>query len=219
MKPIRGFLLDIDGTLIDSNNEHARAWVEALAENGRDVSFEAVRPLIGMGGDKLIPHVCGISANSQEGKQISDCRGAIFLHKYLPRLRPCRGTEDLLDKFQDLKLRLTVASSAKREELQALLRICNAGWLIRSATSSDDAERSKPDPDIVHVALREIDLKADEVIFLGDTPYDVEAGKKARVGVVALRCGGWKDPDLKADRIYDDPADLALHLDEFSFAK
>jgi HAD superfamily hydrolase (TIGR01509 family) len=180
MKLIRGFLLDIDGTLVESNDAHAHAWVKAFAESGREVSYETIRPLIGMGGDKLLPQVSGLLADSHEGKQISDRRAAIFLREYLPRVRPCRGAEDLLNKLRDLKLRLTVASSAKREELQALLKICNAGWLIRSATSSDDADRSKPDPDILHVALRAIDLQADEVLFLGDTPYDVEAGKKSK---------------------------------------
>jgi HAD superfamily hydrolase (TIGR01509 family) len=219
MKLIRGVLLDIDGTLVDSNDAHAHAWVKAFTENGRDVSFETVRPLIGMGGDKLIPNISGISANSDEGKRISDRRAAIFLHEYLPNLRPCRGAEDLLQKLRDRKLRLGVASSAKKDELQALLKICKASWLLHSATSSDDADHSKPDPDIIHAAVDEIGLRYDEIVLVGDTPYDVEAGRKAKIKVIALRCGGWHDSELKADKVYDDPADLAEHLNELPFAK
>src|SRR5438046_2143550 len=83
MKPVRGVLLDIDGTLVASNDAHAHAWVKALAESGRKVAFEIVRPLIGMGGDKLLPKVCGLDAESEVGQQISDRRAAIFLKEYL----------------------------------------------------------------------------------------------------------------------------------------
>jgi phosphoglycolate phosphatase-like HAD superfamily hydrolase len=96
METVRGVLLDIDGTLVESNDAHARAWVKALAEGGREVAFEAVRPLIGMGGDKL-PRACGLDAESREGKRVSDRRQEIFLTEYLPHLRPCRGARELLD--------------------------------------------------------------------------------------------------------------------------
>ena len=219
MKSVRGVLLDVDGTLVESNDAHAHAWVEALAENGRAVAFETVRPLIGMGGDKLLPKVCGLDAESGEGKRISDRRQAIFLGKYLPRLRPCRGAGELLHLLKGRGLRLAVASSAKKDELEPLLKVCGADSVIEAATSSDDADRSKPDPDIIHAALGHLGLPPGEVVLLGDTPYDVEAGRKAGVRVIALRCGGWGDADLKADAVYDDPADLAAHLDRSPLAR
>lgn len=219
MKPVHGILLDIDGTLVDSNDAHARAWVKALAESGRPVAFETVRPLIGMGGDKLLPKVSGLDAESAEGKKITARRQEIFLNEELPRLRPCRGAADLLQRLKAGGFRLAVASSAKKDELAPLLRVCGADRVIEAATSSDDAGRSKPDPDIVHAALKEIGLPADEVALLGDTPYDVVAGRKAGVRVIALRCGGWGDADLKADAVYDDPADLAEHLDRSPLAR
>lgn len=219
MKSARGVLLDIDGTLVDSNDAHAHAWVKALAENGHVVPFEEVRPLIGMGGDKLLPKVCGIAADSTEGKRISDRRGAIFLKEYLPHLHPCRGSEELLRRLTERGIRLVVASSSKKKELDPLLKICGADRYVESATSSDDAEASKPDPDILHAALRDLGLPTDEVIMLGDTPYDVEAARRAGVRVIALRCGGWRrDGDLKADAVYDDPADLAGQLDQSPLA-
>ena len=214
MKSVRGVLLDIDGTLVESNDAHAHAWVKALAERNRNVPFAVVRPLIGMGGDKLLPRVSGLAADSPEGKAISDRRKAIFLGEYLPHLRPCRGAKELLDRLAERGLKLVVASSAKKDELGPLLKVCGADRLIESATSSDDAEESKPDPDILHAAITKSGLPAEQLVMLGDTPYDVEAARRAGVRVIALRCGGWTDRDLKADEVYDDPADLAGRLDQ-----
>jgi HAD superfamily hydrolase (TIGR01509 family) len=215
MKPVRGVLLDIDGTLVDSNDAHARAWVQALAEAGRDVPFETVRPLIGMGGDKLLPKVCGLDAAAGEGKRVSERRGEIFLAEYLPRLRPTRGAKELLERLSERGLRLVVASSAKKGELDPLMRLCGADRVCESATSSDDAEASKPDPDILHAALQSLGMPAAQAVMIGDTPYDIEAARRAGVRVVALRCGGWGDADLQgATAVYDDPADLAARLDD-----
>ena len=110
MKLIRGVLLDIDGTLVESNDAHAHAWVKALTENGRQASFETVRPLIGMGGDKLLPKVCGVDAESEEGKRISERRAVIFLKEYLPHLKPTRGAENLLQQLKKRGLLLAVAA-------------------------------------------------------------------------------------------------------------
>jgi HAD superfamily hydrolase (TIGR01509 family) len=214
MKPVRGVLLDIDGTLVASNDAHAQAWVKALAEAGRRVPVEPVRRLIGMGGDKLLPRVSGIDPESAEGKHISRRRGEIFKSEFLPHLRPTPGAADLLRVFQDRGLKMAVATSAKKGELDPLLKVCGADRYIQSATSSDDAENSKPDPDIVQAAIERIGLPPGEVFLLGDTPYDVEAGRKAGIRVVAVRCGGWADAELHADEIYTDPADLAANLDE-----
>jgi HAD superfamily hydrolase (TIGR01509 family) len=214
MKPVRGVLLDIDGTLVESNDAHAEAWVRALAEAGFQVPLSAVRPLIGMGSDKLLPKVCGLELDSPDGKQISERRAEIFKKEYLPHLRPTKGASELLHHLSEIGVHLSVATSAKKEELDQLLKICGADSLIKSATTSDDAERSKPDPDIVHAALKEIALPPDEVAFLGDTPYDVQAAHKAGLRAVAVRCGGWGDADLKADAVYDDPGDVLKHVED-----
>lgn len=217
MKPT-GVLLDVDGTLVDSNDAHAHAWVKALAEAGVAAEFAAVRRRIGKGGDKLLPEVSGIDAESETGKGISQRRGEIFQKEYLPQLKSTPGTKDLLTRMKKAGLKLAVASSAKEDELQGLLKVCGAGAFIQASTSSDDAENSKPDPDIVHAALEQLGHPKEQVILLGDTPYDVEASRKAGIRVVALRCGGWGDADLKgATRIYDDPADLLARFDESPF--
>lgn len=215
-----GVLLDMDGTLIDSNDAHAHAWVKALTENGVDVEFKAVRERIGKGGDKLLPEVSGIDAESSKGKAISKRRSEIFLAEFLPNLRPFPGVEQLLTRMKEEGLELAVASSSKKDELGGLLRVSGADKFIKASTSSDDAENSKPDPDIIHAALDVLGHPPEQVIFLGDTPYDVEASLKAGIRVVALRCGGWSDTDLRgAIQIYDDPADLLARFDESPFAQ
>ncbi len=216
MPHLKGILLDVDGTLVDSNDAHAHAWVRALAENGIPISFEKVRSLIGKGGDKLLPEVSGIEADSPRGKAISKQRAEIFQKDFLPYLRPFPGAKELL-KREGLKL--GVASSAKQDELKGLLRICGADRLVEASTSSDDADNSKPDPDIIHAALERIALPAQEAILLGDTPYDVQAGKRGGVAVVALRCGGWDDRNLAgAVAIYDSPADLLARFEQSPFS-
>jgi HAD superfamily hydrolase (TIGR01509 family) len=207
---LRGVLLDIDGTLIDSNDAHARSWVLALAEHGRDVPFERVRPLVGMGGDKLIPEVTGLEEEHPDAKAMAARKKAIFTERFLPTLRPCPGARDLLQQLRDDGLRLVVATSAGGEESEALLERAGVADLIHRETTKSDVESSKPDPDIVLAALAKGGLAASEVVMIGDTPYDVEAARKAGVGTIALRCGGWWDDAAlgAAIAIYDHPAAL-----------
>ncbi len=214
IESVRGVILDVDGTLVDSNDAHARSWVETLAEHGIEVPFERVRRLIGMGGDKLLPEVSGIREDTPEGQAISKRRREIFKERYLPHLRPTRGARELLHFLRDRGFRRAVASSAKKDELEALLKLCGGDDLVEDKTSSDDADRSKPDPDIVGAALKKLGLPGGEVVMLGDTPYDVEAARRAGIGIIALRYGGWGDAELGgALAVYDEPADL---LDRFA---
>ncbi len=220
MKSLRGVLLDVDGTLVDSNDAHARAWVKALSEHGIEVPFADVRRRIGMGGDKLLPEVANIEADSPDGKRIGGRRGEIFREEFLPSLRPFPGAKDLLLHMRQKGLRLAVASSAKKDELKALLRVCGVEDVIEEEASSDDADHSKPDPDIVHAALARLGLPPEQAVMLGDTPYDVEAATRAGVAVVALRCGGWGDADLAgAAAVYDDPADLLSRYESSPLAR
>ena len=211
-------LLDVDGTLVDSNDAHAHAWVKAFTEAGVRVEFERVRRCIGMGGDKLMPEVSGVSEESSQGKGISKRRGEIFASEFLPTLKPFRDADRLVAALRDRGLTLVAASSAKKDELGPLLDIAGASALLDGATSSDDAEESKPDPDIVQAALARAKVPAHEAVMIGDTPYDVEAAARAGVPTVAFRCGGWGDDDLRgALAVYDGPWDLLARLDESPF--
>lgn len=212
-------LLDIDGTLIDSNDAHAQAWVDVGREFGREIDFDHVRRLIGMGGDKVLPEVAGVEEETDEGQRIKERRGEIFREQYLPKLQAFPSARELLKRFRADGYALVVATSASKEDMDALLEQAGIADLIEEKTSSSDAEESKPDPDIVQAALKSADARPEQAIMLGDTPYDVEASGRAGVRCVALRCGGWGDADLgDAVAVYDDPADLLARYEESPFA-
>ena len=208
--PLRGCLLDVDGTLIDSNDAHARSWVDVLQENDFDVTYAQIRALIGMGGDKLVRAATGLDVERGRGKELAARRMERFRRHYLPSLYPTPGAHDLVMRMKADNLRLVIATSAREQELNELLEQAGLSELIRRRTTSDDAEDPKPDPDIVHAALRRGDLAAEATVMLGDTPYDVEAAARASVRTIALRCGGWWADDALggAVAIYDDPAEL-----------
>jgi HAD superfamily hydrolase (TIGR01509 family) len=216
---VRGVLLDVDGTLLDSNDAHAHAFEEALAEQGYPVPFAEVRRLIGKGSEKLLMETAGLDKEQGPGKAVGERKKELFKTRYLTHLGPARGARELLERMRRCGLRLVVATSAGKEELEGLLKAAGVLGLTDDQTSASEVERSKPDPDIIQAALKKIRLPASEVLMLGDTPYDVEAAAKAGVRTVALRCGGWADADLcGAIAIYDDPADLLAHYEESPFA-
>jgi phosphoglycolate phosphatase-like HAD superfamily hydrolase len=183
--------------------------VDALAEGGHHVAFTRVRPLIGMGGDKVLPELAGIDEDSPDGKRIAKRRGEIFRTRYFPAVRGLPGAQALVSLLVREGHALAVASSARKEELQDLLRCAGVDRLINLRTSSSDTDDSKPDPDVVHAALKQLGADAFEAIMIGDTPYDIEAAGRAGVETIAFRSGGWSDKALKgAIAIYDGPAHL-----------
>jgi HAD superfamily hydrolase (TIGR01509 family) len=209
----RGVLFDVDGTLVDSVDAHARAWVSALAEAGHAVEHRRVRGLIGMGGDKVLPELVGVSKDSDLGKQLSARRRELFMKRELPMVRPTRGARELLDALRRSSLKVGFATSAEPDELRALLDIVGAADMIDTAASSEDVQRSKPDPDVVHAALRKTGLAPDDATLIGDTAYDIQAASRSGVDTSALRTGGWRDDDLAgAVAIYNDPADLLANV-------
>ena len=215
-----GIILDVDGTLVDSNDAHARAWVDAFAEAGVRVEYDRVRRAIGMGGDKLMPHVAGISEESAEGARIARRRGEIFTSRYLPHIAPFPRVRELVERFVHDRFTVVVASSAQEDELALLLERAGVDDLIEASTSSDDAERSKPDPDIVAAALKHSGAPRHAALMLGDTPYDVEAARRTGIAVVGLECGGWRREDLQgAVEVYASPADLLERYEESIFAR
>lgn len=212
---IRGVILDVDGTLVDSNRLHAQAWFDAFGEAGLNGGTVLdLQRLIGMGSDRLIPAAVGSAGEGPEAERLGERRAAIFRELYLPSLRPTPGAAALVEALRDRGLELAVASSARSDELRGLLEAAGVPWLADRATSGDEVEESKPEPDVIEAALAELGLPAEEVVLIGDTPYDVEAGTRAGVAVIALRCGGWDNVSLReAAAVYQDPADLLESLD------
>jgi HAD superfamily hydrolase (TIGR01509 family) len=216
-----GVIFDIDGTLVDSNDAHASAWLDALKEFGfTEVQFEKVRRMIGMGGDKILPELTGLEEESGRGKKLLDRRKEIFLRNYLPSLKAFPCSRELVERIRAEGMITVVATSANNQELTPLLRAAGVDDLMQGTTSSSDAKESKPDPDIVEAAVRKTHLRAEQLIMLGDTPYDVEAASRAGVPIVAVRCGGWSDRELDgALAVYDDPADILHNFDRTHFAR
>jgi HAD superfamily hydrolase (TIGR01509 family) len=206
---IKGVILDVDGTLIDSNHAHADSWYRALRGHGFQVSFDKIRSLIGMGSDNFLPAAIGIESEGQLAKEIAKQKGSFFKSDYLPKLKPFPKVPELLERMRSEGLRLVVGSSSEPDELEALLTLAGVSNYVEAQISSGDVENSKPNPDIVHAALDRLQLAPNEVILIGDTPYDIEAASKADVQVIAFRCGGWNDSDLEgALAIFNSPSDL-----------
>jgi HAD superfamily hydrolase (TIGR01509 family) len=209
----QGVILDIDGTLVLSNDAHAQAWVEAFAAYGYEVPFEKVRPLIGMGGDKVIPIlVPGLNNKEGEGKAISAKRKEFIINRFAPNLSPTPGARELVLQIQKAGSQIIVASSSTTEELSLLFKAARVDDLLDAETMSSDADASKPAPDIVATSLEKLQMSPNEVVMIGDTPYDIESASKCGVGTIAVRCGGFSDEQLQgAIAIYDSPADLLAH--------
>ena len=216
----KGILLDIDGTLVDSNDANARAWMEALQAHGIEVNYIKLREGVGMGGDNFLPKLANLDAESELGKAVSETRSEILKSKYMPHLQGFPQVKELLTRLHDDGYKLVVATSAKSDEAEALLKLTGAEMLIDAVVTTEDAKNSKPDPDILHAALQKSGLSAEEVVMLGDTPYDVEAAQKAGIRSIGVRSGGWTAPDLKgALAVYNDPGDLLTQYEKSPLGK
>lgn len=211
---VRAVLLDVDGTLIDSNDAHARAWVDVGDEFGYDIEFGRVRWLIGMGGDRVLPELTRLDEESDRGRRILERRGEIFHTRYLPGLAAFPGAHELLERLRYDGRTLVVATSASEKDVRALLKQARLEDLIDRSTNSDEADASKPAPDIIQAAVKKARVDASETVMLGDTPYDVKAAQRAGVRAIALRCGGWNDHELiGAAEIYENPGDLLANYE------
>jgi HAD superfamily hydrolase (TIGR01509 family) len=216
---MQGVILDMDGTLVDSNDAHAESWVDAFRERGYDIPFERIRPLIGMGGDRLIFSLASIEEDSAEGREILDGRKEIFLRDYLDTVKPFPGVRELLMEMHDRGLKLAVASSSDEEILSKVLALTGAAHLLEHRVDASRVRESKPAPDLVLAALDLLGIAPRQAAMLGDTPYDRDSARAAGVAFVGLRCGGWRDADLDgAIAVYGDPADLFRRLDFSPFA-
>jgi HAD superfamily hydrolase (TIGR01509 family) len=210
----KAVLVDVDGTLLLSNEAHAQTWSQALARYGYHVSTQRIRHLIGMGGDKILPRIDPSLREGQEpGISITALRMRLFLTQCIWTLQPAPGARAFLAYLRLAGIKRIVATSAKKRELTLLLRTAGVFGEIDAATTSDDVDRSKPDADVIHSALKKGRVAPHEAVYVGDTPYDVEAARRADVDCIAVRTGGWSDRDLDgAAAIYNDPMDVLAHF-------
>jgi HAD superfamily hydrolase (TIGR01509 family) len=219
---IEAVIFDVDGTLVDSVDLHARAWQEALARFGKQVPYERVRYQIGKGGDQLMPVFLSERELEEFGEELEKYRGELFKREYMPRVEGFPKVRELFERLRDDGKRIALASSAKGDEIEDYKKIAGIEGLVEEEASKDDAEKSKPHPDIFEAALARLgDPHPSRVIAVGDTPYDAEAAGKAGLRTVGFLCGGFPQEDLRAAgciRIYRDAADLLARYDESPFA-
>jgi HAD superfamily hydrolase (TIGR01549 family) len=204
-------IFDVDGTLLDSVDLHAIAWHEAMVRFGHEVSFEQARSQIGKGGDKLIPVFLSEDERRDHGKELDAWRSEQFKAKYLPLIRPFSAVPDLLQRSRDAGLRIAIASSAKKDELEKYLDIAGIRKLTDETVSSEDVDESKPAPDIFEAVLKKLAIEGRDAVAIGDTPYDAEAAGKAEVRAIGVLCGGFKEDELRkagCTEIYPGPAAL-----------
>lgn len=213
MRPFQAVLLDVDGTLVDSNEAHVHAWLEALAGAGYAVPPSLVRPLIGMGGDRLIETLTGWPRDSEQATHLSSERSRIFRDRWLHTVRPLVGSRRLLLRLGDRGYHYALATAAKTEELEPLLEIADIADLCPIRTTSSDVDDSKPAPDIVEAALARLPAERSRTVMVGDTPYDLRAAQGAGLAFIGVTTGGWTHADLAgAVAVFDNLVALADDL-------
>jgi HAD superfamily hydrolase (TIGR01509 family) len=213
---IKALLCDIDGTLVQSNWLHAAAWRDAFAEMDLQLETEALRRQIGKGGDQLIPVFVPWWKQKQIEEPLQELRKFIFETDYLREVKPIPRVREFLVYLRDKGIRLALASSASRKDLTIYKKIANMEDLIEEESSADDADRSKPHPDIFEATLQRLGLKPSDVLALGDTPYDAEAAGKAGVWTIGVTTGGWSREDLLAAGCIEVYTDVGELLDCFA---
>jgi HAD superfamily hydrolase (TIGR01509 family) len=220
-RPPAGVLFDLDGTLVDTTYLHTVCWWEALREQGRDVPMARIHRAVGMGADKLLDHLLGSERDRDADSKLRQAHDE-FIGAYFDRLRPFRGAAELLRSCAARGLTVVLASSASEREMRALRAVLDADDAVAAATTSADAEESKPAPDIVAAALDQAGLEPARTLFVGDTVWDVAAAGKLDIACVAVTCGGTSRAELTeagAVAVYDDPADLLANLDRSPLAQ
>jgi HAD superfamily hydrolase (TIGR01549 family) len=210
-------IFDVDGTLIDSVPQHAKAWQDAFQDFGHNIAFKDLRRQIGKGGDHLLPVFLSKDEIEEKGEVLEQHRSKILKERYLPTIRGLPKVRALVERLQSDGKQVALASSAKADELQTYKKIADIEDLIGTETSADDAKESKPSPDIFQAVLTRLDgVAAEDAIVIGDTPYDAEAASKAGVRTIGLLSGGWTAEELtQAGCIatYRDAADLLAQYD------
>lgn len=210
-------IFDIDGTLVDSVDLHARAWQEAFERFGKSVSFDEMRHQIGKGGDQLLPDFLSREELDRLGDDLSDYRSTLFREKYLFRVRAFPKVRELFLRVKADGKRIALASSSEPENLEYYQEIAGISDLVEERTSAGDAEKSKPHPDIFQAALTRLgDPDPARVLVVGDTPYDAEAARPLGLSILGLLSGGFPEAELLSAgclALYRDPADLLEHYD------
>jgi HAD superfamily hydrolase (TIGR01549 family) len=215
---IEAVIFDVDGTLVDSVDLHAKAWQVAFKKYQKDVAFEAIRRQVGKGADQLLPVFFSPAELGRFGRELEEYRGSLFRAEYLPQVKPLPKVRALFKRIRHDGRKIALASSAKKDELDAYQKIAGIDDLVEAETSSTDVQSSKPHPDIFEAALRKLgDIDLHKIVTVGDTPYDAEASTSANMRIIGLLSGGWTEEQLRqagCTEVYRHPADLLASYDQ-----
>jgi HAD superfamily hydrolase (TIGR01509 family) len=216
----RAALFDVDGTLVDTNDLHTAAWREAFLHFGHDFAAETIREQVGKGGDNLIPSLIP-GLPEKRAEEIDAWRGDLFKRDYLPRAAPFPGVRALFERLVADEVRIVLASSSSKIEVDFHLSLIGCADLVCTVTTRDDVESSKPCPDIFAAALAKVaPVRADEALVVGDTPWDVKAAARAGLSTLAFLSGGFAEAALHeagAAFVYEGAQDLLARYDTSPF--
>jgi HAD superfamily hydrolase (TIGR01509 family) len=219
---LKAVIFDIDGTLVDSVELHAQAWHQAFKHFGREVPIEKIRTQIGKGSDQLLPVFFSLEELERFGSELEQYRGDLYKREYMHKARPFPRVRELLLRIHHDGRRISLASSAHKDEVQYYKRILNVEDLVEESVTADDATRSKPFPDIFSAALHELGVHGDEAIAVGDTPYDAEAAAGVHLRTIGILGGPWSETELRemgCIEVFRDPADLLEHYEHSALAE
>jgi HAD superfamily hydrolase (TIGR01509 family) len=186
-------LLDVDGTLIDTNYHHALAWFRAFEQHGFVVPLWRIHRAIGMGGDQLVPALVGKEADEDKGDEIRDARDSLY-QDLIGEVEPLHGSRELISDLKERGVTVVLASSSPKDELDHYLELLDARDIADAWTTKDDVESTKPEPDLVHAALDK--AGTENAVMVGDTRWDIEAAAKAGLETICVLTGGWSAQEL-----------------------
>lgn len=219
---IAAVIFDVDGTLVDSNDQHAAAWRDAFRRFGKEIPWDKLRRHLGKGSDQYLPEFLSPGEFGAIGEQLAKLKSDIYRSGYFPQVRPFLGVRELMQRIRRDGGRNALATSAEREELEAMYQLLNIQDLVQAQTSAGDVQRSKPEPDVFAAALQQLgNPPATDVLVVGDTPYDAQAARKLGLGVIGLLCGGFTEEVLRENgccAVYRDPADLLARYEDSPLA-
>jgi HAD superfamily hydrolase (TIGR01549 family) len=208
---VRAVVFDVDGTLVDSVDAHAKAWQDTFRHFGYDFAYSDLRHNVGKGADQYLAAFLSEDEIKRLAERMVEWRLERFKAEYLPAVRAFPCVRELFEHLKQKNLSIALASSAKGEELDSYLKLINVEDLLDARTTSDDAEKSKPHPDIFEAALGKLGVTPNDALVVGDTPYDAEAAARAGIASVGVLCGGFDERELRTAgcrEIYRDPEDL-----------
>jgi HAD superfamily hydrolase (TIGR01549 family) len=211
-------ILDIDGTLVDTNYQHAIAWYRAFRASDLTLPVWRIHRHIGMGGDQLVGALAGDEFEKQHGDEVRDAEKGLYM-ELIEEVEPMDGARDLIERLCDSERSVILASSAKEDEVDHYLDLLDARELVDGWTTSADVEATKPEPDLVQAALEKAGTK--EGVMIGDTTWDIEAAKKAGIETLAVRTGGFGDDELRdagAAEVFESVRELYEKLDQTPLA-